>query len=57
MMMAMAPYATGDSSVSIISLETPMFDMMEATKPAEPPTRGVLNILSQAWDFTQEGIM
>ena len=47
----------GERIFSITSLETPAFIIMEATKPGAPPTRGVLNILSHAWDFTQEGIM
>ena len=47
----------GERIVSMVSLDMPMEVMMEATKPAAPPTRGVLNMLSHAWDFTQEGII
>ena len=39
------------------SVDMPRSSMMEATKPGAPPTRGVLNMDSHAWDFTQEGII
>ena len=47
----------GASTVSMVSVDIPAFSMMDATKPGAPPTRGVLNMDSQACDFTQEGII